>query len=131
MRHFFCLKTVAAAVATLACMAGFALGASISPALEDALDLAGPGEFVPVVVLMSEFPHQAGFLAEARALRGDARRSFVVNRMQRLADSSQRPVHTALTAAPYVVLAKKAVPGGVFKALYKMTLKQWEKKVGF
>lgn len=37
----------------------------------------------------------------------------------------------ALTAAPYVVLARKAVPDGDFKALRKMTLKQWEKKMGF
>jgi histidine decarboxylase len=36
----------------------------------------------------------------------------------------------ALTVAPYVALAKKAVPKGGFKTLEKMTLSEWEKSVG-
>lgn len=40
-------------------------------------------------------------------------------------------VGTALTVAPYVVLAKKALPGGDFHALEKMSLKEWEKSMGF
>jgi hypothetical protein len=36
-----------------------------------------------------------------------------------------------LTAAPYIVLAKDAVPGEGFDKLKKMTLKEWEKAVGF
>lgn len=39
-------------------------------------------------------------------------------------------IGTALTAVPYVVLARKAVPGGDFEALKKMGLEQWEKAVG-
>jgi histidine decarboxylase len=40
-------------------------------------------------------------------------------------------IGTALTAAPYIVLAKDAVPGEGFDKLKKMTLKEWEKAVGF
>jgi histidine decarboxylase len=38
---------------------------------------------------------------------------------------------TALTVAPYVTLAKKALPGGDFTELEKMSLKEWEKSMGF
>ena len=38
---------------------------------------------------------------------------------------------TALTVAPYVTLAKKALPGGDFAVLEKMSLKDWEKSMGF
>jgi len=38
---------------------------------------------------------------------------------------------TALTVAPYVTLAKKALPGGNFNLLQKMSLKEWEKAMGF
>ncbi len=40
-------------------------------------------------------------------------------------------VGTALTVAPYVTLARKAVPGGGFAALEKMTLQEWERSLGF
>ncbi len=40
-------------------------------------------------------------------------------------------IGTALTVAPYVVLARKALPGGDFSALGKMTLPQWERAMGF
>ena len=40
-------------------------------------------------------------------------------------------VGTALTVAPYVTLPVKALPGGDFNALEKMSLKEWEKAVGF
>ena len=40
-------------------------------------------------------------------------------------------VGTALTVAPYVTLAKKALPGGDFTTLEKMSLKEWEKVMGF
>lgn len=40
-------------------------------------------------------------------------------------------VGTALTVAPYVTLARKALPPGGFKALEKMTLMQWEKAMKF
>ena len=40
-------------------------------------------------------------------------------------------VGTALTVAPYVVLARKALPGGDFNALEKMSLGEWEKSMGF
>lgn len=40
-------------------------------------------------------------------------------------------VGTALTVAPYVVLAKKAIPAKGFKALESMSLRKWEKSVGF
>ena len=40
-------------------------------------------------------------------------------------------VGTALTVAPYVVLAKDAVPKEGFGQLNKMSLKEWEKYVGF
>ena len=39
-------------------------------------------------------------------------------------------IGTALTVAPYVTLAQKAVPEGGFPALGKMTLSQWAKTVG-
>ena len=38
---------------------------------------------------------------------------------------------TALTVAPYVTLPVKALPGGDFNALQKMSLKEWEKSMGF
>jgi histidine decarboxylase len=38
---------------------------------------------------------------------------------------------TALTVAPYVTLARKALPGGDFAVLEKMSLKEWEKSMGF
>jgi histidine decarboxylase len=38
---------------------------------------------------------------------------------------------TALTVAPYVTLAKKALPGGDFAVLKTMSLKEWEKLMGF
>lgn len=40
-------------------------------------------------------------------------------------------VGTALTVAPYVTLAKKALPGGNFDNLGKMSLREWEKSMGF
>jgi len=40
-------------------------------------------------------------------------------------------VGTALTVAPYVTLPVKALPGGNFNALQKMSLKEWEKSMGF
>jgi len=38
---------------------------------------------------------------------------------------------TALTVAPYVTLAKRALPGGDFDVLEKMSLKEWEKSMEF
>lgn len=40
-------------------------------------------------------------------------------------------IGTALTAAPYVVLAKKAVPNQQFNSLYLLSLMSWEKEMGF
>lgn len=40
-------------------------------------------------------------------------------------------IGTALTVAPYIVLAKDAVPREGFGKLNEMTLKEWEKSVGF
>ncbi|BAF71838.1 histidine decarboxylase, pyruvoyl type [Sulfurovum sp. NBC37-1] len=40
-------------------------------------------------------------------------------------------VGTALTVAPYVVLAKDAIPKEGFGQLKKMNLKEWEKSIGF
>ncbi|HJN65273.1 MAG TPA: histidine decarboxylase, pyruvoyl type [Pirellulales bacterium] len=40
-------------------------------------------------------------------------------------------IGTALTVAPYIVLARDAVPGGDFTRLDSMSLPQWEKAVGF
>ena len=40
-------------------------------------------------------------------------------------------VGSALTVAPYVVLARNAVPGGGFAALTGMTLSAWERAVGY
>ncbi len=40
-------------------------------------------------------------------------------------------IGTALTAAPYIVLAQDAVPREGFNKLNTMTLKEWEKMVGF
>ncbi|MEA3456898.1 MAG: histidine decarboxylase, pyruvoyl type [Campylobacterota bacterium] len=40
-------------------------------------------------------------------------------------------IGTALTVAPYVVLAKDAVPPEGFGKLNEMSLKEWEKSVGF
>lgn len=39
-------------------------------------------------------------------------------------------IGTALTAVPYVVLARNAVPGGDFQGLKKVGLGEWEKAVG-
>ena len=38
-------------------------------------------------------------------------------------------VGTALTVAPYVVLARRAVPPAGFAALNRMTLSEWERAV--
>ncbi|MCP4838395.1 MAG: histidine decarboxylase, pyruvoyl type [Planctomycetes bacterium] len=40
-------------------------------------------------------------------------------------------IGTALTVAPYIVLAQDAVPRKGFSELNTMTLKEWEKEVGF
>ena len=40
-------------------------------------------------------------------------------------------IGTALTAAPYIVLAKNAVPKESFDKLKEMTIQEWEKAVGF
>jgi len=40
-------------------------------------------------------------------------------------------IGTALTVAPYIVLAKNAVPDGGFEKLNKMNLAEWEMAVGF
>ncbi|WP_320169840.1 histidine decarboxylase, pyruvoyl type [Maridesulfovibrio sp.] len=40
-------------------------------------------------------------------------------------------VGTALTVAPYVTLARKALPAGGFMALEKMSLKEWKKSMKF
>ena len=40
-------------------------------------------------------------------------------------------IGTALTVAPYVVLAKKAIPDNKFGKLNNMNLSQWEKTMGF
>jgi hypothetical protein len=40
-------------------------------------------------------------------------------------------VGTALKVAPYVALGKKALPGGDFAVLSTISLKEWEKLMGF
>ncbi|MDJ0707730.1 MAG: histidine decarboxylase, pyruvoyl type [Leptolyngbyaceae cyanobacterium MO_188.B28] len=40
-------------------------------------------------------------------------------------------IGTALTVAPYVTLARKAIPSGGFDSLNEMTLSEWVKEMGF
>ena len=40
-------------------------------------------------------------------------------------------VGTALTVAPYITLARDAIPGGDFGSLNTMTLSEWVKAMGF
>ncbi|HEX6291704.1 MAG TPA: histidine decarboxylase, pyruvoyl type, partial [Herpetosiphonaceae bacterium] len=40
-------------------------------------------------------------------------------------------VGTALTVAPYVSLARNAIPSGGFNQLNSMTLSEWVKEMGF
>ena len=40
-------------------------------------------------------------------------------------------IGTALTVAPYIVLARDAVPSRGFKELGEMTLREWETLMGF
>ncbi len=40
-------------------------------------------------------------------------------------------IGTALTVAPYIVLAKDAVPKEGFGKLNEMSLNEWEKSIGF
>ena len=79
------------AAATLPATAG-----ALAPSLEQALATAGPGDRLPVVVLMEEFPAPGRLLDEVRGMRREERRAHVVSTLQALAARSQRGVHAVL-----------------------------------
>jgi subtilisin family serine protease len=79
----------------VACLSAHAAG--LSPNLRDALVAAGPDDFVPVLVLMDEFPEPAALAADAAHLSRAARRARVVTDVRDLATRTQRPVRAFLT----------------------------------
>ena len=88
------------AAAFLFLIVGHTGAATIGPDLEQALLEAGPDDFVPVVVMMEEFPDPVLRLDGVRGLNRLNRRAKVVGEMQALAKRSQSPVRAVLAAHP-------------------------------
>ncbi|MCP3981122.1 MAG: S8 family serine peptidase [bacterium] len=73
--------------------------AEIAPTLAERLHSAGADDYVPIVVLMDEYPRGDSLLAEVRGLNRKDRRKHTVARMKTLAAETQTPVHEILEAA--------------------------------
>jgi subtilisin family serine protease len=69
---------------------------SLSPGLQEALVFAGPDDYLPVVVMMEEFPAQSDLMSEVRALNRENRRGHVVSSLKSLSERSQRAVRALL-----------------------------------
>jgi len=76
------------------------IAGSLTSDLEEAILFAGPGDLLPIVVLMEEFPVQDELLAEVRDMNRDNRRAHVIATMLELAGRSQERVHVLLAAEP-------------------------------
>ncbi|MCP3978492.1 MAG: S8 family serine peptidase [bacterium] len=72
----------------------------LSPRLKRALPAAGPGDELPIVVLMDAAPVDGALLDRLRDMKRRERRSFAIARMKQLAQSSQAPVRAVLDALP-------------------------------
>ena len=70
---------------------------TITSDLKDALVSAGPDDFVPVVVMMEEYPARAELMREVRGLNRESRRDHVVSRLRALSRRTQQPVRAVLT----------------------------------
>ncbi|MDH3626513.1 MAG: S8 family serine peptidase [Acidobacteriota bacterium] len=86
--------------AFLILLATDASATTIDSNLQQALIHAGPDDFLPVVVMMEEFPDTAGRLDAIRGLSRSDRRTRVVTDMRALATRSQAPVRKLLSASP-------------------------------
>jgi subtilisin family serine protease len=87
---------VVVATALLLATGAPAEAGEMAPNLKSALAAAGPDDFVPVVVLMEEFPDRNALMTDVRGLSRDNRRAHVVASLKNLAQRSQVPVHAAL-----------------------------------
>jgi len=76
------------------------IAGSLTPDLKEAILSADPGDLLPVVVLMEEFPARDERLAAVRGFNREDRRAHVVSAMQDLAGRSQKQVRTLLAAEP-------------------------------
>jgi subtilisin family serine protease len=94
---------VLATIVLAAAAPGYA--ASLAPHVRDAITSAGPDDFIPVVVLMDEFPDGGQLLAQVRGMSPERRRTHVVAALRELTSRSQRSVRTWL--------AREAERGGV------------------
>ena len=70
---------------------------TLAPGLDHVLAEAGTDGFVPIVVVMDEFPDHGELLSDVRGLNRDDRRAWVIARMQTLAQRSQAPVRSLMT----------------------------------
>jgi subtilisin family serine protease len=90
------LRMILAAIVVAA--AGPAIAGLLPPNLRDALVAAGPAEYVPVVVLMEEFPEQRQLMDEVRGMTRERRRAHVVTTLKALTLRSQRPLRSLLAS---------------------------------
>ena len=73
---------------------------SLSPKLREALVAAGPGDRLPVVVLMEEFPEQRELMERVRGMSRAHRRAHVVSSLEALAARSQRGARALIDEEP-------------------------------
>ena len=77
-----------------------ARGGTLSPGLRDALEAAGPGARLPVVVLMEEYPDRQALLDAVGGMSREGRRAYVVSTLGVLAERSQHRVRAVVDADP-------------------------------
>ena len=76
-----------------------AAAGEIAPLLVEQLNAAGPDDYLPIVVLMEEFPEQGGLLAQVHGMNRKDRREQTVKTLKALAERSQGSLHLTLGAA--------------------------------
>jgi subtilisin family serine protease len=80
-------------------LADAAAAGEIAPPLVEQLNAAGPGDYLPIVVLMDAFPEQDVLLAQVHGMNRKDRREHTVKTLKALAESSQASLHATLSSA--------------------------------
>ena len=84
------------AVLFLVALCPAAVAGSVSSSLRSALDLAGPDDRLPVVVLMAEHPGGPQLLEQVQGMNRARRRALVVSTLRELAERSQANVRSLI-----------------------------------
>jgi len=77
-----------------------ATAGSLAPSLRDALSAARPDDYIPVVVLMDEFPSRGKLVSDVRGMSREARRTHVVSTLKALALRGQRALRAVVDEQP-------------------------------